>query len=732
MTHLHPDLAPQSPGGMLTSDFTPRCCCGRNHCAYLEYNDAALRALEDDLRRAAEAGQSLLARHEAYILDAEDERRRMAATIDKLESDKKELDASNTRIIDENRTLLDQLEQLNNTVSTSDTHVQSLNATLQSTRQELSRLNALAARTSQLEAQLSFMEIEQASLHEKLAASQDDQRSAIDRWKDAERTIGDLQEQIDRIEAESKEESERHTEVMNRFERRRDVERQLENAAGRLKGAAAATTMGKCSDGNNNVVSHFVKDILADNASLQMGIMELREMLMGSNDEVQKLRQLMIDHQEVALDEHPDTSKATLETDLERSAPAELDSVPALHVHHHYHEASNAVAPTRQRSIKARRPRRRRLDSGTSTPRSGLETPRTPWTPTRTQPPSSVATILSQTSVSIPPPHTSFSHRLSTQSTNTRSSNGPPSELSSPHPSMFDFLSDSSRPTSPDSVDVFSPKLLTHRIKANTSAPQRGSPTALIVAPNSRKTPTIPYHPPTNHDRHPPTSSASSSNTIIEAPEDDNDDDSNLSHLSAEAATPTSETYTPTPGLRRCTSHESMFSIAPLPQPPKQLRKQSSQLFRGAGGLKAKTSLGATSLTIGNASSSSSSSANAPKSAGNGRAASASGSGAMSTLSSSLQQSSAATGASNTLGKRVGGWVFGKWGVGVAPMASTGDLRAKAANSAREERPPKEERPPGVNQKGPLRTMKAAKRLSSHVEPVSVDEGLLQESLGEG
>ena len=57
MTHSPPDSAPQFPRGMYDSDRIPRCCCGRNHCAYLEYNDAALRSLEDDLRRAAEAGQ---------------------------------------------------------------------------------------------------------------------------------------------------------------------------------------------------------------------------------------------------------------------------------------------------------------------------------------------------------------------------------------------------------------------------------------------------------------------------------------------------------------------------------------------------------------------------------------------------------------------------------------------------------------------------------------------------
>ncbi|KAL8885881.1 MAG: hypothetical protein Q9215_006333 [Flavoplaca cf. flavocitrina] len=712
MTHSPPDSATQFPRGMYDSDRIPRCCCGRNHCAYLEYNDAALRSLEDDLRRAAEAGQSLLARHEAYVLEAEEERRRMAATIDKLECDKKELDASNTKIIDENRNLLDRLEDLNNTVSTSDTHIQFLNATLQSTRQELSRLNALAARTSQLEAQLSFMELEQASLHEKLAASQDDHRSAIERWKNAERTISDLQEQVDRIEAESKEESERHSEVMNRFERRRDVERQLENAAGRLKGAAAATTLGKCSDGSNNVVSHFVKDILADNASLQMGIMELREMLMGSNEEVQKLRQLMMDHQEVPSNEHPDVPKPTLGADLERSTPAEPESVPALHVHHHYHEASKAVVPTRQRSIKARKPRKRRVDSGTSTPRSGFETPRTPRTPTRrTLAPSSATTILSQTAVSIPPPQYSFPNRLSTHSSNTRSSVAPSSELNSPHPSTFDFLSDSSRPTSPDSVNVISPRLLAQSCKDEFAPSQRRPSTNVAASSNpmdSRR------HPGSSHSNHNGKDNSIAHKTILEGAEDAFD----LEKLLAEAASPNDDIYAPDPGLRRCASHESILSVAGIPQ--KQLRKRQSQLFRGAG-TKSKPSFGPTTPTTSMVSSKPVISATPAlgSSSQQGRAAS---SGAMSNLTSSLNQSSGSD--KNTLGKRVGGWVWGKWGV--APMASTGNLRAKAVTNTREERPP------GVNQKGSLRSLKAPKRLSSHVEPVNVDEDLLQESLGEG
>lgn len=33
------------------------CCCGREHCAYLKYNIAAIEGLEKDLKGAAQIGQ---------------------------------------------------------------------------------------------------------------------------------------------------------------------------------------------------------------------------------------------------------------------------------------------------------------------------------------------------------------------------------------------------------------------------------------------------------------------------------------------------------------------------------------------------------------------------------------------------------------------------------------------------------------------------------------------------
>lgn len=169
------------------------------------------------------------------MAEAEEERRKMGVSIDKLGKDKKELEAANARTIEENRYLLDQLEEMNGTISNADAQILSLNTTLESTRKELERLTVLAAQTSQLEEQLAAMEREQNELHNQLTSTEDLERTAVQRWKGAERIIGTLQEQVDCIEREAREERARHAEVVARFERRRAVERELENAAGRLK-----------------------------------------------------------------------------------------------------------------------------------------------------------------------------------------------------------------------------------------------------------------------------------------------------------------------------------------------------------------------------------------------------------------------------------------------------------------------------------------------------------------
>ncbi|KAK8204485.1 hypothetical protein BKA81DRAFT_319160, partial [Phyllosticta paracitricarpa] len=340
----------ESPRGTVHATTTdahsriPQCCCGNSDCPYLSHNGHLLEGLERDVQTAAQLGQALLQRHEAYIADSEAERRRMAAKIEELEREKADLESKNAQSIQENRDLLDQLEAMNNAVADSDKRIADLSKHLSSTQDELTRLTNQASRTETLERQLASLEKEQVDLQSRLSSTAGESKSAVQRWRKAERIINELQEQIERIERESREERERHVEIVGRMERRRAVEKELETAAGRLKGAAAAKVAQSKTD--TNVVSHFVKDILQDNANLQIGIVELRDMLTNANEEVERLREQLMLHQ--PLDE-PCESEAgvpnlqnELGFDPEVTSPKSPEKSPSYlpneyHVHHHLH-----------------------------------------------------------------------------------------------------------------------------------------------------------------------------------------------------------------------------------------------------------------------------------------------------------------------------------------------------------------------------------------------------------
>ena len=50
-------LLSQPLGGMRGMERPATCCCGREQCAYLEHNEAAIQGLEKDLQSAAQIGQ---------------------------------------------------------------------------------------------------------------------------------------------------------------------------------------------------------------------------------------------------------------------------------------------------------------------------------------------------------------------------------------------------------------------------------------------------------------------------------------------------------------------------------------------------------------------------------------------------------------------------------------------------------------------------------------------------
>ena len=339
------------------------------------------------------------------MADAAAERERMETSVATLEQDKKELEDCNARIISENRALLDRLEDLNSQASDSEDHIKSLTATLQSTGEELQRLAVLAGRASDLEVQLAEFEIDQAKTRSDLATSKEDHQSAIQRWKKAEGTIMLLQDQIDRIEVEAKQERSRHVEIVGRMERRNAVEKELQRAAGRLKGAAATKSMDQGS--NTTVVSHFVRDILKDNANLQMGLVQLREMLVDSNTEVESLREQLLLHQPL---DSESLRQGSLHTELDAVEPEEefpaTEKLPALHVHHHYHRTERAIRKPKKKRPSLTNSHFTPSVSGASTPRNGQE--ETPL--------SSSTAVLSQTLATIP-----RSKRISTQSIQSNS-----------------------------------------------------------------------------------------------------------------------------------------------------------------------------------------------------------------------------------------------------------------------------------------------------------------------
>lgn len=309
-----------------------------------------------DVSNTCIASQALLARHESYMADAERDRNELTSRIEQLDRDNRDLEAANAKMTEENRDLLDQLEAFNATIADSEAHVKMLEAALLSSQQTIRRLEAETIHAEALERQIASLEEEQASLQGTLSLSREEARSAVSRWKRAERGINDLQEQLERIEKEAKEEREHHAEMMERIERQRQMEKELNTAAGRLKGAAATKSMVQ-GNGGSHVVGHFVRDLLQDNANLQYGMAELREMLMNANDEIQALRSQLEYHQ--PLGDREGSTTPTLGAELEqKQSPVREQRSPArvsqeLHIHHHYH-----VSAAKQ---EARRPKKKRL-----------------------------------------------------------------------------------------------------------------------------------------------------------------------------------------------------------------------------------------------------------------------------------------------------------------------------------------------------------------------------------
>lgn len=680
--------------------------------------------------------QALLTRHEAYIADSERERKAMAAHIERLEMDKQTLEQQNAAAIEESRNLLDQLEALNNETIDSDAQVTSLQATLLSTQQELQKLSHLSARTARLEQELSNYEQQELHWQNSLESKHESEKAATRRWQQAERTLATLQEQMELIEQESKEEKERHAEVVSRMERRHVVESELNSAAGRLKGAAATKTAGR-DGGGPNVVSHFVKDILQDNANLQMGIVELRELLQMSNDEVEALRTRMLDHQPTDDHETP-TRDATKHRDLKeemgRAASQEL------HVHHHYH-----APPSQSKPTPPRRTKKKRYGSLASSYASDYSVPRSSVSLGTS---SSMATILQQTAVSVPRPipdrkRWSALSSLSSQTYHSMpATSGPSSPQSTTNRmAMYDRVfsdagQESSRPTSPETEDPGSPMLAPTHIKRGSlgsfrtrSAPgvRRGgiNPGTDRFALDSILDTSVEQLPELER----PTSAT---HVIPEELEEAWDVASSADEFTLPMG---DELISPLGGvdiykrtLRRAASHESLLSISgmdihTLQSRPSQLLTPYSRSFLGQASISDAQAYAVGSATFSRPANSSHS--------------------LLSGMAVDRRQT-----IRPSLSKKASGWMFGRWGASPSPsvvvddavvkgntvrtpsIASSSTVSTDRAVAALDTTPKPKMRMPGINQAGPIPGFRSEIRLQFPPVIRNLDEEALRNALG--
>lgn len=673
--------------------------------------------------------QALLHRHESYMAEADEDRQRFLTSIDGLEREKRHALAENARIVEENRGLLDQLDGLNQALADSDAHVKTLTATLEKTDAELRKLTVSAARVADLEEQLSLMESEQSKLHETLLSVEEDKRSAVQRWKKAECTLRDLHDQVDKIEKESREERERHTELVQRLERQRAVERELDGAAGRLKGAAAASELGR-NQGGTNVVSRFVRDILQDNANLQIGVMELRDMLESSNQEVQSLRDQILSHQPLATEgDEPEQQLPTLSEELDAKEPTRAPQ--EFHIHHHYHTPS----PKREKGSLSRRGKKRRpLQGNLSALRSASGTHLSPKMRHQRYPSnSSTSTILSQTSASIPP---TPSRRWSSQTpADVSISSSPQSAYRSSSIFDRDWGIESSQATSPESTILSSPIIGVCTRKGAIEQAYR---------------------------------SLNGLEDIDQATDggggDDNPDYSN-DRMALQPAIPeevedslhagyADDVFTHTPRCRSA-SHDSLFSVAgmdihtpktsrmgdlhstlPL-RIPRRIISPSLETFSTP------PIASTTTITAGRepakSGDRSSKSLLASVVAGTNHDRSEAVS-VVSAESGSTDSDATATQKTSSLGRRMGGWVKGRWGAApVSPNEATPGVSGAASSKAsiRKAKARSEYAPtltfrfPGVNQSGPIKGLRCPPRPPATVQVESLDEELLKESLAE-
>jgi len=496
--------------------------------------------------------QALLDRHEAYVKDSQAEQARLSSYVACLENEKSSLQDVNHRMVVENRELLQKLEGLNTTFGESGKRVQELEALLQDCEQEIRRLNGLTRRTQELELKMLDVERECADITKQFEDGKLETRSTIARWKESERKVRELEQEVQKIEWSARIDREKHEEIVARMERDRALERELGLSEGRLKATAAVQNMQR-EGPQKQVVSNFVRDILQDNAKLQAGIAELRELLQTSNDEVQGLREQIMLHQPVEDESTPmPTRQLSLHDELAYTQSLPKKVQQEVHVHHHYHTklgAKKEKLPIRKTPRAT--PRRKALmpSAFTSSPStSGRSTP--VMRPQR---------YVTSPAVPLNMPQAKDNRwsmqSIATSSTYLSSMASSPRSYFDRNSSIFDRVEreeESSRPTSPESFTIASPMPFKPRVRPD------GRELSVFEEESSDEVNLEPMEPTISDD-------APGLETTYAEPMFTDSQDDTLSHM---VLTPKSSTNLHYPADQDLTPRASQPSIPEPPAPP--------------------------------------------------------------------------------------------------------------------------------------------------------------------
>jgi len=256
-----------------------------------------------------------------------------AITISALEKKATQFETESSRYIDENNRLSHALEGLNANLASSEGRVKGLQEELDASHAELSRITGAVLRLQHCEALLGIMEAEQEELRNTITTTQEEKRAATVRWRKAERQVAELELRLENIE--------------------RDYVLELRKYNTRRVGSYPVTL------GTAGAFGQFVKEIQSretqlrrTNSFLQLGVTELRDMLVQSQEEVDILRGKLQNLEA----EQVERNRPSLSTELS-GMPAQNGGVQTVVHHHHYH----ATPPIAPKSSIRRLPRKKKV-----------------------------------------------------------------------------------------------------------------------------------------------------------------------------------------------------------------------------------------------------------------------------------------------------------------------------------------------------------------------------------